>query len=38
MTSNVLGNGGSLTINNVQGAGKDQWVSLYYANGTNIDV
>ncbi|KXN81091.1 hypothetical protein AN958_06044 [Leucoagaricus sp. SymC.cos] len=28
-----LGNGGSLTINNVQGTGRDQWVSLYYANG-----
>ncbi|KAF5356070.1 hypothetical protein D9756_004010 [Leucocoprinus leucothites] len=28
-----LGNGGSLTINNVQGAGRDQWVALYYANG-----
>ncbi|KAF9454978.1 carbohydrate-binding module family 35 protein [Macrolepiota fuliginosa MF-IS2] len=28
-----LGNGGSVTINNVQGVGKQQWVSLYYANG-----
>jgi len=28
-----LGNGGSLTINNVQGIGTAQWVSLYYANG-----
>ncbi|KAJ3575903.1 hypothetical protein NP233_g781 [Leucocoprinus birnbaumii] len=28
-----LGNGGSLTINNVQGVGRDQWVALYYANG-----
>ncbi|KAJ2933574.1 hypothetical protein H1R20_g3510, partial [Candolleomyces eurysporus] len=27
-----LGNGGSLTINNVQGIGADQWISLYYAN------
>ncbi|EJD04256.1 Arabinanase/levansucrase/invertase [Fomitiporia mediterranea MF3/22] len=28
-----LGNGGSVTINNVQGNGQGQWVSLYYANG-----
>ncbi|KAK1215924.1 hypothetical protein PQX77_021453 [Marasmius sp. AFHP31] len=28
-----LGNGGSLTINNVQGTGAGQWVALYYANG-----
>ncbi|KAK7468527.1 hypothetical protein VKT23_003031 [Stygiomarasmius scandens] len=28
-----LGNGGSVTINNVQGVGRDQWVALYYANG-----
>ncbi|KAL0581378.1 hypothetical protein V5O48_000642 [Marasmius crinis-equi] len=28
-----LGNGGSLTINNVQGNGAGQWVALYYANG-----
>ncbi|KAF8665150.1 hypothetical protein AX16_000615 [Volvariella volvacea WC 439] len=28
-----LGHGGSVTINNVQGAGRDQWVALYYANG-----
>ncbi|KAG6866250.1 hypothetical protein C0991_006837 [Blastosporella zonata] len=27
------GNGGSVTINNVQGTGSAQWVSLYYANG-----
>lgn len=27
------GNGGSVTINNVQGIGQQQWVSLYYANG-----
>ena len=29
------GNGGSLTINGVEGVGRDQWVSLYYANGTD---
>jgi len=28
-----LGNGGSVTIDNVQGNGQGQWVSLYYANG-----
>jgi len=28
-----VGNGGSVTINNVQGVGRDQWVALYYANG-----
>ncbi|TFK40889.1 hypothetical protein BDQ12DRAFT_678543 [Crucibulum laeve] len=28
-----LGNGGSVTINNVQGSGSVQWVSLYFANG-----
>ncbi|KAF8161342.1 Arabinanase/levansucrase/invertase [Crassisporium funariophilum] len=28
-----LGNGGSITINGVQGIGTAQWVSLYYANG-----
>ncbi|PPR00261.1 hypothetical protein CVT24_005009 [Panaeolus cyanescens] len=28
-----LGKGGSVTINNVQGIGQAQWVSLYYANG-----
>ncbi|KAH8834912.1 galactan 1,3-beta-galactosidase [Flagelloscypha sp. PMI_526] len=28
-----LGNGGTVTISNVQGAGKAQWVSVYYANG-----
>ncbi|RDB28978.1 hypothetical protein Hypma_015121 [Hypsizygus marmoreus] len=28
-----LGNGGSITINNVQGTGAAQWVALYYANG-----
>ncbi|KAF8203725.1 Arabinanase/levansucrase/invertase [Pholiota molesta] len=28
-----LGHGGSLTINNVQGIGSNQWVSLYFANG-----
>ncbi|KAI5115555.1 hypothetical protein M0805_001884, partial [Coniferiporia weirii] len=28
-----LGNGGSVTINNVQGNGQGQWVALYYANG-----
>ncbi|TFY82940.1 hypothetical protein EWM64_g1071 [Hericium alpestre] len=28
-----LGNGGSVTLNNVQGAGTSQWVALYYANG-----
>ncbi|KAF7985409.1 hypothetical protein HWV62_5113 [Athelia sp. TMB] len=28
-----LGNGGSVTISNVQGNGAGQWVSLYYANG-----
>ncbi|KAF9473188.1 galactan 1,3-beta-galactosidase [Pholiota conissans] len=28
-----LGHGGSLTINNVQGIGANQWVSLYFANG-----
>ncbi|KAF5311783.1 hypothetical protein D9619_003118 [Psilocybe cf. subviscida] len=27
-----LGHGGSVTINNVQGIGGNQWVSLYYAN------
>ncbi|KAF8887802.1 galactan 1,3-beta-galactosidase [Infundibulicybe gibba] len=27
-----LGHGGSITINNVQGTGQAQWVSLYYAN------
>ncbi|KAI0058642.1 Arabinanase/levansucrase/invertase [Artomyces pyxidatus] len=28
-----LGNGGTVTLNNVQGLGKSQWVALYYANG-----
>lgn len=28
------GNGGSVTINNVQGTGVAQWVALYFANGT----
>ncbi|SJL06338.1 uncharacterized protein ARMOST_09674 [Armillaria ostoyae] len=28
-----LGNGGTVTINNVQGTGSPQWISLYYANG-----
>ncbi|KAF9015437.1 galactan 1,3-beta-galactosidase [Cyathus striatus] len=28
-----LGNGGTVTINNVQGIGTSQWISLYYANG-----
>lgn len=28
-----IGNGGSVTITNVQGIGADQWISLYYANG-----
>ncbi|KAH0590241.1 hypothetical protein H2248_000411 [Termitomyces sp. 'cryptogamus'] len=28
-----LGNGGSVTINNVQGTGTAQWIALYYANG-----
>jgi len=28
-----LGNGGSVTINNVQGIGAAQWVALYFANG-----
>ncbi|THH21295.1 hypothetical protein EW146_g239 [Bondarzewia mesenterica] len=28
-----LGNGGTVTINNVQGTGAAQWVALYYANG-----
>ncbi|KAF8973856.1 galactan 1,3-beta-galactosidase [Flammula alnicola] len=28
-----LGNGGSVTLNNIQGIGANQWVSLYYANG-----
>ena len=28
------GNGGSVTINNVQGTGTAQWVALYYANGS----
>ncbi|TFK57697.1 galactan 1,3-beta-galactosidase [Heliocybe sulcata] len=28
-----LGDGGTVTINNVQGNGNGQWVSLYYANG-----
>lgn len=28
-----IGEGGTLTINNVQGNGAGQWVSLYYANG-----
>ncbi|TFK76713.1 galactan 1,3-beta-galactosidase [Pluteus cervinus] len=28
-----LGNGGTLTINNVQGTGQPQWVALHYANG-----
>ncbi|TFK30708.1 galactan 1,3-beta-galactosidase [Coprinopsis marcescibilis] len=27
-----IGNGGSVTINNVQGLGRDQWISLHYAN------
>ncbi|TEB39093.1 galactan 1,3-beta-galactosidase [Coprinellus micaceus] len=27
-----IGNGGSVTINNVQGNGADQWISFYYAN------
>lgn len=33
-----LGKGGTVTINNVQGAGRDQWVALYYANGECIYV
>ena len=28
----ILGNGGTVSLN-VQGAGADQWVALYYANG-----
>ncbi|ETW82990.1 glycoside hydrolase family 43 protein, partial [Heterobasidion irregulare TC 32-1] len=28
-----LGNGGTVTLNNVQGTGAAQWVALYYANG-----
>ncbi|PFH54728.1 carbohydrate-binding module family 35 protein [Amanita thiersii Skay4041] len=28
-----LGNGGTLTMNNIQGIGTSQWVSLYFANG-----
>lgn len=32
----TLGKGGSVTINNVQGMGTQQWVSLYYANGMEI--
>ncbi|KAJ3808004.1 Arabinanase/levansucrase/invertase [Lentinula lateritia] len=28
-----LGNGGTLTLNNVLGIGEAQWISLYYANG-----
>jgi hypothetical protein len=28
-----LGKGGTLTLNNVQGVGRAQWVSVYYANG-----
>lgn len=28
-----LGNGGTVTFDNVQGNGQGQWVSLYYANG-----
>ncbi|KAF9458757.1 galactan 1,3-beta-galactosidase [Collybia nuda] len=28
-----LGNGGTVTINNIQGTGSPQWVALYYANG-----
>lgn len=28
-----LGHGGSVTLNNVQGIGGNQWVALYYANG-----
>lgn len=28
-----IGKAGSVTINNVQGEGRDQWISLYYANG-----
>ncbi|KAK0500638.1 galactan 1,3-beta-galactosidase [Armillaria luteobubalina] len=28
-----LGNGGTVTINNVLGIGSPQWISLYYANG-----
>ncbi|KAF9258587.1 galactan 1,3-beta-galactosidase [Marasmius fiardii PR-910] len=31
-----LGNGGSVTINNVQGNGAGQWVALYYANGDSV--
>ena len=31
-----LGHGGSVTINNVQGIGGNQWVSLYYANGKSL--
>jgi hypothetical protein len=27
------GNGGTVTLSNVQGAGKAQWVAIYYANG-----
>ncbi|KAE9409341.1 galactan 1,3-beta-galactosidase [Gymnopus androsaceus JB14] len=28
-----LGNGGTLTMKNIEGIGADQWVALYYANG-----
>ena len=33
LTPSLLGHGGSVTINNVQGIGANQWVALYYANG-----
>lgn len=28
-----LGNGGSVTLNNVQGTGRAQWIAVYHANG-----
>ncbi|KAH8120507.1 Arabinanase/levansucrase/invertase [Phellopilus nigrolimitatus] len=31
-----LGNGGSVTINDVQGNGQGQWVALYYANADSF--
>lgn len=31
-----LGNGGTLTMKNIEGIGADQWVALYYANGTQV--
>jgi len=29
----TLGNGGTVTVNNVQGNGAGQWVAVYAANG-----